>query len=528
MRTSWSWCGALAAAGVALAAAPAAGYPVGPAVPLEELASRADLVCKATAIADRAVADGWFEPISGFEVRETELRIVSIVKGSATGAKTVRFRHYAPSPSGAMMYAPQSYRFTAGRTYLVFAARVSGHLFRQLSKRHTAKEDQGVILAADARPHRGKKVTDAVWAELVGLLASASADDAAYAIAQLDELSGGRATGLADYDRHAALDAIRPMVAAKPPAVAAAAIAVFGGDSPYFDDRQAPYWLAGMGQGSIPGLSPRKPGADPAALSAVKELVAVADGAASPALRAQAIRALGRAAPAGKPAAWSRDPEVIVRAAAVLVSAELPDRKPIAGGAADGAPEVRRAAALAIGFAQDPALVPLLDRLLKDGAPKVRTAAALSLLSFAIDQAAAVMKAHLGSDHRALFVNALARRDPQPYLPLLAEVIEKQLQPADWWGGRIPAGDSWSILFAHVKSRPAAELTAGKLDRSLDALERMKWFGSSEPRDLYALYVRRGMTARAKRFRDAVRKAVTYDMDVYFDQVDRSPSTYAP
>jgi hypothetical protein len=58
------------------AASPASAYLVGPAVPLEELGRTADLVCKATVIGDRGVADGWFEPISGFEVRETELRVV--------------------------------------------------------------------------------------------------------------------------------------------------------------------------------------------------------------------------------------------------------------------------------------------------------------------------------------------------------------------------------------------------------------------------------------------------------------------
>jgi hypothetical protein len=70
---------------------------------------------------------------------------------------------------------------------------------------------------------------------------------------------------------------------------------------------------------------------------------------------------------------------------------------------------------------------------------------------------------------------------------MLAEIIEQQLQTANWWGGAFPAGDSWRILFDFVKSRPAAELAAGKLDRSLDALERMHWFGSGEPTELYAL-----------------------------------------
>jgi hypothetical protein len=385
-----------------------------------------------------------------------------------------------------------------------------------------------VLPVADEKPHRGKTVSETVWAELEGLLASARADDVVQGIVQLDEMTGGHVTGLKDFDRRAALGAIRPKVLAKQAAVASAAIAVFGADSPYFDDGQAAFWLAGIGKGTIPGLSPRTPGGDPATGAAAKELLMVAEGPASAELRAQAIRALGRAVPAGKLAAWGRDPEVAVRRAAVLVSAALPDRKLIAGGATDGAPEVRHAAALAIGFAQDAGLIPTLDALLKDGAPKVRVAAALSLLAFAIDQAGGVMKANLGSDFRPLFVNALARRDPQPYLELLAEVIEKRLQPSDWWGGAIPAGDSWAILFGYVKRRPAAELAAGKLDRSLDALERMQWFGSSEPRDLYALYLRRGLPARARQFRDAMRKSASFNMDYYFDMADKSPETYVP
>ena len=61
-----------------------------------------------------------------------------------------------------------------------------------------------------------------------------------------------------------------------------------------------------------------------------------------------------------------------------------------------------------VGFAQDPRLVPLLGKLLHDPAPNVRNAAVVSLLAFAPDQAAPVMKANLASDFRPLFVNALA------------------------------------------------------------------------------------------------------------------------
>jgi len=66
----------------------------------------------------------------------------------------------------------------------------------------------------------------------------------------------------------------------------------------------------------------------------------------------------------------------------------------------------------------------------------------------------------------------------------------------------------------------------GKFDRQLNALENGYSTGSSEPRDLYAFYLQRGMTERAKAYREKAKKAVTYDLDYYFNMVDQSPSTY--
>jgi hypothetical protein len=198
---------------------------------------------------------------------------------------------------------------------------------------------------------------------------------------------------------------------------------------------------------------------------------------------------------------WFRDPSIAVRRAAVLVSADLPDHEPITIASTDSSPDIRCAAALAVGFAQDPHLLPLLNNLLRDPTDNVRAAAALSLRSFPLGQSAPVMKANLTSEFRQVFVNALAQGDPQPYLAALAEIIEAQGQAPNSGGGLLPAGQSWRILFDFVKSRPAAELTAGKLDRSLDTLERMHWLSSGEPTELYALYLSRGLVSRAKQFR---------------------------
>src|SRR4030095_15148034 len=133
-------------------------------VAIEELALKVDLVCKATVVADRAVTDEWFEPIAGYEVRETELRVVSVIKGTAPSV--IRFHHYAELPLR-QANLRQSYTFVAGRTYIVFAAQGMDGTHRQWSKSQTVKADQGVLLAADAKPHRGTTVREAAWAELL-------------------------------------------------------------------------------------------------------------------------------------------------------------------------------------------------------------------------------------------------------------------------------------------------------------------------------------------------------------------------
>ncbi len=493
-------------------------------VPLNELARSADLVAKATVIADRPVTDHSFEPLPGSDVRETELRIVSILKGPASNV--IQFRHYAPSlGTSAVWCPPPSYTFVVGHTYIMLATRVAGDTYRQLSQSRTTL-DRSVLPAADANPLRmSTTITEAIWGELVAQLNSPDKAVVLKAIRLLDEMSDGPPMGVKDFDRPRVLAAIQPLIGAKNVAVATAAITVFAMDSPYTDDWSAPQWLAGIDKGTIPGLAPRRPPVSPLADGAAKELLRVASSETSPELRALAIRALARshAIPPATIAAWFREPSIVVRRATVLASAAMPDRATIKAASTDSSPEVRQAAALAVGFAQDPHLVPLLGKMLRDSAANVRAAAALSLVSFAPGQAAPVMKANLASEFGPLFINALARGNPQPYLPMLAQVIEQRSQPADWWGGYTPAVDSWDILFDYVKARPTAELASGKLDRWLDALEQ----SPPQPTELYALYLNRGLTLRAKQFRNAIRKSPGY-IDSVFDTIEQNPAAYAP
>lgn len=505
--------------------AAASGYLVGPAVSLDALTAQADLVVKATVTSESVVKDPWFRELPTYEVRETSLAVVSVLKGDAKG--TVRFRHYDQDKGDARAsYSPLSYSLSRGRTYLVFAARQADGSYRQLWPAHTQKPDQGVFLAADARP-RAAPVPQAVLEELRALAGSEVDADAVYAMQQLDELSGGRMMALADFPRATVLAIIAGSVSAKSPAVATAAITVVAADSPYLDDRQAPYWLTGMGHGHLAGLGPLKPSGRTLPEPQRKALIAVASGTGSAAVRALAVRALGRGVPGALPAEharWLRDSEPLVRQAAVVLLADAPRAELINAAAADASPEVRVGAARAIGFAQLGSGVPVLGALLADSAAPVREAAALSLLSLDLKLTRPVLEANVGSDYGPLFVNALASADAAPWLAKLGDIVVKQSSPRDWWGGMTPAAESWALIFEYLKARPVKELPSGALDASLDALEKQHWFSSAEPRALYALYLARGMKERAKRFRASCKPG--FDMEEYFKMADKDPEAW--
>ena len=498
---------------------------VGPPIPLLDLATKVDIIVKATVKSDKPVTDPSFAAVTAYPVYEAELAVISTIQGKV--GKTIKFRHYTYKPANVGIgYSPLAYDLEVGRTYVVFAIKGRNGTYRQFQKDHTQKENQGLIPAGDDKPHRGATIVDIAWEELRLLAQSTVAEHAVEAIEELDQLSGGGRSDLKDFDRGLVLGELRPLVLSKNDDIAKAAISVFGADGPYFVERDAPYWLAGIGRGNVSGVGPLVPSKLPGAVLATKELIEVAN--TRPTLKALAIRALGRtrSIPVAQIVAWGKDKDVDVRRAAIVISVESSDRSLIAKAVTDPLPEIRTAAALAIGFSQDPKQLPLIGKLLQDREGKVRAQAAMSLLSFAIDQAAPTMKANLNTDYAPLFVNELAKKDPKPYLSRLAEVVEKNQQPASWWGGSIPAGDSWKLLFDHLKKLPAAELGNAANTRLFDSMEKMKWFGSSEPTKLYALYLHAGLTARARAFRDVMKKAVTYNIEQYFDMADKHPDNY--
>ena len=533
LRHILSVAGGMAVTGVSLA------YPVGPPLSLEKLTAEADLVFKGTALSGDPVQDEWFKPCPGFVVRGTEFKVVSVIKGDAPGA-TLRFRHYDQDPRAqGYMFQPQYYHFERGRSYIVFAKRSeAAGVFRQLQANHTGKEDQGVLLCPGDQPVTATTVKVAIWSELTGMLKSADATNVTYAIHQLDQMSGARGSfqDTQDFDRTNVLNTIHGLITDSHPEVAQAALGAVGSHNPYMSDERTIYWLATVRSGEVPGIGKM----DPKMINLGgeqfwRDLMRLADSNATNKTRAMAIQALGLVRePPLKEAIerWLADPDPAIRAAATLLLADFPGAescKRLALLASDTAPEVRVGVARAVGFGQQAEAVEILARLLADPESKVRTAAAMSLLSFSPKNkaAAAAFRANLDNEEfKPLFLIALARENSAQYLDALATTVEQPSEPKNWWGGQIPAFTAWEILFRYLRAQPPESLRSGKLDRYLDAMEKVGNYSSSEPRDIYAFYLQRGMTERAQKYRQAAKKAASYDLDYYFKQVDENPSLY--
>ena len=520
----------LTARGVAL------GYMVGPALTLDKLATEADIIFKGQALVSEPAQDEWFKPISGFATRETRFKVISQIKGEAAEGE-VRFRHYDKDGLGFGVYEPQHFHFEPGQTYIVFAQKTAVGA-RQTRLSHTQKMDLGVLRCLDQRPVTGKALAEIYWAEILLLRDSPTPDDVVYALGQLDGMSERLdGAGTSDFSRLEVLTAIHGLMARPEPAIAQAAIRLLAADSPYLDDWAGSRWLNVVGVQN-PGIAPLELGVRNAGGALCwRELAAVAKGPASPETRALAIRALGLVKTQELRQMldrWLKAPEAVVRAAAVLLFTDFASPDPYTTGqfaefAADPAPEVRRCVAHAIGFMQDSAIVPVLAKLTKDVDANVRRAALESLHAFRpeIPAVAAALKADLSNpESQPLSLLALAREDPGAHLEALAKVVEAKTNPTNWSGGEIPAFTAWKLLFKHLRSQPPADVRSGKWDRYLDALEKVGNYSSSEPRDIYAFYLQRGMPERAAKYRAAAKKSVTYDLDYYFEMVDKDPAAY--
>ena len=532
---------ALIAAIVLVFAGESSGYFVGPPVNLEKLSGEADIIFKATAVSSAVVQDDWFKPYTGFAARETRFTLISVIKGTPHETP-LRFRHYDLDPEAqnqGRSFNPQYYHFQENKAYIVFAKKTDDPaVYRQLWANHTGIKDQGSFQCIDDKPVSSGKLKEIVWTELLALLQSKDAGETIHAIQQLNQMSDhpGWYDSTQDFDRTDVLKAVGPLMIWENGEVASAAITVIGSNNPYLMDDRAQYWLATVGSAEVLGIGKMDPQMKNLGGQLYrKELVSIADGKATVVTRALAIRALGlvRNTDLLEPLnRWLKDPEPVLRASATLLLADFPDdgaAKNLTAMATDPAPEVRLCAANAIGFMQRSELAGTLGALLVDKDAKVRSAASMSLLSFSPkhEAIAKVFVTNLKNEEFSpLFLNALAGEKPEAYLEPLAQVVEQQSKPRNGRGGQIPAYTAFNILFKYLQSQPADAVRAGKFDRYLDAIEKGYVTGSSEPRDIYAFYLQRGMTERAKIYRAAATKGGRYNLDYFFNMVDQSPSTY--
>lgn len=513
------------------------GYKVGPAATLGELSAQSDVIFKGTAISTRLIEDATFESFDGFQVYETRFKIISILKGAAPETE-IAFRHYDKTASMIVMYEPQHYHFEVGRTYIVFAKRgQAGGALQQIWRSHTIKKDQGALLCANDLPVESKPVREVVWAELLAMLNSSKPENVLYAIRQLDQMSRALIDETQyDFDRAEVLAVVHPFMEHADPRIAEAAVGVVGSLNAYTSKEWAANWLASVGSADTPYVGRQDPDRkNQGGTLYWKELVAVADSDAPEDTRTKAILALGRVCDPALQACiarWLESDSPNIRAAATVLLSDFPGedtRARLAKLAGDPAAEVRAAAARAIGFSQEVALADTLARLLQDAEEEVRKFAALSLLSFSPNDTAVgpILRANIANrEFSPVFLNAVAREHPEDYLEALAQAIEQNAAPVNFNTGSNAVFMSWEILFKYLRAQPPESVQSGKLDRYLDALEKLEMHSSSEPRDLYAFYLRVGLTDRAKAYRQNVEKKVPYDIGRFFDQAAENPALY--
>jgi len=508
------------------------------------MATQADLICKVTAVATSPANDRWFEKAAGLSVAATEFDMVAVYRGD-TRLKKISFQHYlANSKTDRYFPGPwQHYQFEPGRVYLLFAKRNGDpNVYRQLWKHSNSLKDQGVILAADDQPNTDLPLKDLVWQELTGLLKGDSPEDVLYAISHLDAMSGANYIELDEFRRLPVLERMLPLITHSDDKIAQRAMGSLALASPYTSSQHAAGWLATVGDGDLPGYADWDVTKKPlGSLRYWKELVAIADNAKAPAKsRAIAIKALGGVR---QPEIWPHlerwleesDPQICE--AAALLLADFPQEmnaERLKSLSNDPRPEVRASIAYAIGYGRRDDSLELLSDLLDDPDGKVTAAAAISLLSFSTKKNGTILRSRLNTDFHPLFVNALAKENVEGYVEELCDLIRNPRTQKNWWGGRTPWCRSWNLLFAYAQKQSPATLLSSDFQAVLKALEspvsdaegRPYYVSSSEPRDLYALYLQKGLSERAVRFRKTCTEHFKYDMNYFFDQVDEHPDHY--
>lgn len=515
-------------------------YPVANAVTLDELAEHSDVIFKGTLLRGDAVVDDSFRKTHGFDVHESVFRVVSVLKGDIKPGSEIRFRHFLEDDSSARMFMPQHFSFDMNGNYIVCAKKVVGqeHL-RQIWDSHRGKEDQGSLRCIDDKPHIGESLRDAYWAELQKSIQSDKKKDILYAIGQLNAMSRGNHSSHKSFDRPKTVDLIMPLIDSDDDEIAHKVIKVIGGENPALGGN---IWaLIRANPTHFPGyaLAPETP-TNFSAKTHSDVLLQVANSTRSAKLRKIAILSLANTQNAmllDHAARWATDADPEIRSAAAILLADFAKDVPVETWEtllSDQSAIVRVNATRAVAIGQVTPMIGRVTKLLGDEDEKVVAGAAACLLAFPIDKSRETLISQIKHPQYAcLFVNALATENPAKYTDELGQTIRTDPKPKAWWGGHVPWGVAWSLLFKYAQSQSAAQVRAGDFDKILDALEspvrefeQSNHYSSSEPRDLYAFYIQRGMKKRAKDYRKVVNEKTRYDMELYFKRVDEHPSHF--
>jgi hypothetical protein len=530
MRIAIKFLSLMVLALLAIFASLARGHAIGHPKSLEESAQEAEIIFKGTVVSSRAVDHDAFDSVVGLMTQDTEFKIASVIKGEVTG-NTLIFRHYSIDPEhGGEFSGRQYYHFEPGKTYIIFAKRTeTAGVFQQAWTRATLN-NAGVLLASKDKRVTASTIKDIYWSELMSMLKSNDDSDVTHAIVQLGEMSSnpGGWEGVQcvrEFDRKDVLRSIHGLLINPDSKIAKAALSVIGSHNPYMseEDWKIRFWLE-----VVSGQSPRgrlelwsyDQDENIGGKLYWKDLIEVANSKSNDETRALAILALGltREPALKRPLEkWLTDAAPDVRASGTVLLADFPElathqRLNVLAG--DVAPEVRTAAAREIGFAQQSALSDILAELITDYDSKVRDMALMSLVS-------------LSSKNEA--IATAFRNDPRRTLDGLTNAIEQD--PTVRCGSL--GMTAWVILFRYLQTQPVDQISSGKFGRYLDAMEKVDCT-PLELRYVYAFYVQRGMTERAKKFRseankkwgDKAARLYHQPLESYFKQVDESPSLY--
>lgn len=514
---------------------------------LEERESEADLIFKGLVISSKESSDASLSRWG--KTAATRFTLISVLKGNVNTNELV-FWHITSGPWIGGGGGGGGHKFEAGKSYLVFAARMDKPgRFNYVPFDATNRPNEfrqlyigGVMRTLDSRPIGPPGVKDTHWNELALLLNDSAPANQLYAIDTLDCMSlAGRdddkQSRSDDYWRQAVLSALVPLFTNDTEKVANRAIRCFETQS----------------RAAI-RLSPFTPA-----------LVETANKSPFVSCRLGAIRALSGLAGEAVSNSLARllkNPDQNIRAEAVRLLPRISGQfaeQALRAAAEDESATVRAAVSDVIG---DEKLIPLLPTLInlfhepmgRDPMTvaylraderlynpcDVYTSAGFALVKFDTDQVAAILKTNLDdSGFHIIFLSKLAEKNPEPWLPNLMAVLEERIKNVDERSKNPPLefnplGDKilvgaylkcWEDIRQYLFKQPAEKLASGEMDPYMDLLEKAirpvpgcPSCGVQEARSLYELYwTRRGM---AKRVGDLRQQYDNTDRR-WFDQYNR-------